>query len=68
METVNVTIPLLQMFVVGLVFDFVLLLVVIIHIRFVSGLNAQIKALEASTDMMLQSQRQLNELVSSLIS
>jgi hypothetical protein len=68
LEAPNVTIPLFPILVFGLVFDAVLLLVVIAHIRFVSRLGGQIMALEASTDMMLASQRQLNELVSSLMS
>jgi hypothetical protein len=49
--------------VLGLVFDIGVLFVVIAHIRFVASLNGQIMALEASTDMLLQSQRELNKLI-----
>ena len=56
-------IPLVQVLIFGLVFDACLFVVVIAHIRFVSRLNAQIMALEASTDMLLQSQTELNRLI-----
>lgn len=56
-------IPLISVLVLGLVFDAALFIVVIAHIRFVSRLNGQISALEASTDMLLQSQAQLNKLI-----
>lgn len=51
---------LIQVLVIGLIFDVSLFGVVIAHIRFVARLFAQITALEASTDMLLQSQRELN--------
>ena len=56
-------IPLVQVLISGLVFDACLFIVVVAHIRFVSRLNGQIKALEASTDMLLQSQTELNRLI-----
>lgn len=61
-------IPLVQLLVFGLVFDACLFVVVVAHIRFVSRLNGQIMALEASTDMLLQSQTQLNSLIGQLLS
>jgi hypothetical protein len=55
--------PYFSVLVLGLVFDVGVLFVVIAHIRFVASLNSQIVALEASTDMLLQSQRELNKLI-----
>jgi hypothetical protein len=68
LETVNVTIPLVPLLIFGLVFDFALFVVVLVHIRCVSRLTGQIRALEASTDILLQSQAQLTTLMSQLIS
>jgi hypothetical protein len=62
------SLPYLQVLVLGLVFDVGVLFVVIAHIRFVARLNGQISALEASTDMLLQSQQELNKLMVALIS
>jgi nitrate reductase gamma subunit len=62
------TFPYFQVLVLGLLFDVGVLVVVIAHIRFVASLNAQIMALEASTDMLLQSQRELNKLIISFLS
>lgn len=50
------------------IFDVMLLVTVIAHIRFVSRLNGQIMALEASTDMLLQSQVELNKLIVAFLS
>lgn len=55
--------PYVQVLVLGLIFDVGVLIVVLAHIRFVSRLNGQVMALEASTDMLLQSQTELNRLV-----
>jgi hypothetical protein len=55
--------PYFQVLVLGLLFDVGVLVVVIAHIRFVASLNGQIMALEASTDLLLQSQRELNKLI-----
>jgi hypothetical protein len=60
--------PLVQVLVLGIVFDVGVLVVVIAHIRFVANLNGQIMALEASTDMLLQSQRELNKLIVAFLS
>jgi hypothetical protein len=60
--------PLVQVLVLGLLFDVMLLTVVIAHIRFVARLNGQVMALEASTDMLLQSQRELNKIIGSFLS
>lgn len=60
--------PMVQVLVLGLVFDVGVLIVVIAHIRFVASLNGQIMALEASTDMLLQSQRELNKLIGAFLS
>jgi hypothetical protein len=65
---VNVEISLVQVLVFGLVFDAVLLVVVVAHIRFVVGLNGQIMALEASTDLLLQSQQDLHVLIRTFLS
>jgi hypothetical protein len=56
----NVIFPYVQVLVFGLIFDACLFVVVVAHIRYVSRLSGQIMALEASTDMLLQSQRELN--------
>ena len=61
-------IPYVQVLVLGLVFDVGVLVVVLAHIRFVSRLNGQIMALEASTDMLLQSQTELNRLIVAFLS
>lgn len=63
-----VEIPIIQVLVLGLVFDVSLLIVVVAHIRFVSRLSGQIMALEASTDMLLQSQRDLNKVILQFLS
>jgi hypothetical protein len=65
---VSVEIPIVQVLISGLVFDSALLVVVIAHIRFVSRLGGQISALEASTDILLHSQTELNTLIGQLIS
>lgn len=61
-------ISLIQVLVFGAVFDVTLLAVVIVHVRCVSRLTAQISALEASTDILLESQRELNRLILALLS
>lgn len=63
-----VEIPFVQVLVLGLVFDTLLLAGVITHVRYVSRLNGQITALEASTDMLLMSQGQLAVLIGQLVS
>lgn len=63
-----VEIPFVQVLVLGLVFDSLLLAGVITHVRYVSRLNGQITALEASTDMLLMSQGQLAVLIGQLVS
>ena len=60
--------PFVQVLILGLIFDVMLLAVVVAHIRFVSRLNGQIMALEASTDMLLQSQTELNRLIVAFLS
>ena len=60
--------PFVQVLVLGLIFDVGVLVVVLAHIRFVSRLNGQIMALEASTDMLLQSQVELNKLIVAFLS
>ena len=60
--------PFVQILVLGLIFDVGVLIVVLAHIRFVSRLNGQILALEASTDMLLQSQTELNRLIVAFLS
>jgi len=60
--------PYFQVLVLGLIFDVGLLIVVIAHVRYVSRLSGQIMALEASTDMLLHSQTELNNLIVLLIS
>jgi hypothetical protein len=60
--------PYVQVLGLGLIFDVSVLFVVIAHIRFVASLNGQIMALEASTDMLLQSQRDLNKLIHGFLS
>ena len=45
------------------ILDVTIIFVVVAHIRYVSSLFAQISALEASTDILLQSQTELNNLV-----
>jgi hypothetical protein len=62
------TFPYFQVLILGLVFDVGVLFVVIAHIRFVASLNGQIMALESSTDMLLQSQRELNKLIVAFLS
>lgn len=57
-----------QILVVGLVFDVCVFSVVVAHIRYVSWLGSKIAALEASTDILLESQRQLNDLIGQLLS
>ncbi len=61
-------ISLQTVFVFGLVFDVMVLFVVIAHIRFISSLNADISALEASTDMLLHSQTELNKAILQFLS
>lgn len=61
-ETISIF-PLVQVLVFGLVFDAGLFVVVVAHIRYVSKLSGQIMALEASTDMLLQAQTELNRLM-----
>jgi hypothetical protein len=56
-------IPLVQVLIFSSIFDVALLITVIAHIRYVSRLSGQIMALEASTDMLLQSQRELNKAI-----
>lgn len=65
---IDVKIPLVQILIFGLVFDAALFIVVVAHIRFVSRLNAQIMALEASTDILLDSQTELNRVLASFLS
>jgi nitrate reductase gamma subunit len=60
--------PYFPVLVLSLLFDVGVLFVVIAHIRFVASLNAQIMALEASTDMLLQSQRELTKLIVAFLS
>ena len=55
--------PMVQVLIFGLIFDIGVLIVVIAHIRYVSRLSGQIMALEASTDMLLQSQTELNRMI-----
>ncbi len=60
--------PYVQVLIFGLVFDALLLVVVVAHIRYVTRLSGQIMALEASTDMLLQSQTELNRLIVAFLS
>lgn len=60
--------PLVQVLVFGLLFDAGLLVVVVAHIRYVARLSGQVMALEASTDLMLASQRELNRLMGAFLS
>lgn len=60
--------PFVQVLVLGLIFDIGVLAVVIAHIRYVTHLSGQIMALEASTDMLLQSQTELNRMIVLFIS
>lgn len=64
----NVEIPIIQVLILGVIFDACLLIVVVAHIKFVSRLSGQIMALEASTDMLLQSQTELTRLFSAFLS
>lgn len=59
---------LLALLIFGVLFDFALICVVVAHIRYISSLYAKITALEASTDMLLQSQTELNNLVIAFLS
>ena len=59
---------LFKVLVISLVFDVGLFSVVIAHIRYVSTLGQQIAALEGSTDIMLHSQSELNELFTQFLS
>ena len=54
---------LFALLVLGAFFDVSLLFVVVAHIRYISVLYGKITALEASTDMLLQSQTELNKLL-----
>ena len=59
---------LFALLVFGVLFDVALICVVIAHIRYISVLYGKITALEASTDMLLQSQTELNNLVIAFLS
>jgi hypothetical protein len=58
----------IQILVFGLVFDVFVFIVVVAHIRYVTRLSGRIMALEASTDMLLLSQRELNQLIVAFLS
>lgn len=62
------TFPYVQVLVLGSLFDVMLLFVVLAHIRYVSRLSGQIMALEASTDILLASQAQLNKAILAFLS
>ena len=58
---------LFALLILGSFFDVSLLLVVVAHIRYISVLYGKITALEASTDMLLHSQTELNRLLANLL-
>lgn len=64
----NDPVSLVSVLVLGAVFDVGVLVVIIAHIRHVAHLSGEIMALEASTDILLQSQRELNKLIIAFLS